>query len=190
MCWNEDIVAGMATLEERLRTVVGQRRVAIGLSLAELGSRSGVSVSTLSRVETGGRKVTIELLEALAMPLETTVAALVAEASQEDRLLVPTPPVQLGSGLTGYLLRVEDDGRQLLRLTIPVRRSLPEPRTHPGREWFHVLRGRVRLRVGERELVLQPGQTVQFDTTRPHVFGAVGTPAEILSRFEPGAHRT
>jgi hypothetical protein len=57
------IVAIMATLEEKLRTVIGRRRVAIGLSLAELGARSGVSVSTLSRIETGGRRVTVELLE-------------------------------------------------------------------------------------------------------------------------------
>lgn len=170
--------------------VIGRRRVALDLSLADLAVRSDVSVSTLSRIETGGRKVTVELLEAVAAALDTTVTALVAEAAQEDRLLVPTPPVELGNGVTGYLLRVEEDGRQLLRLTIPVRRPLPEPRTHPGTEWFHVLRGRVRLRVGEREVVLDPGQTVQFDTTRPHVFGAVGSPAEVLSRFEPGAHRT
>jgi transcriptional regulator with XRE-family HTH domain len=180
----------VATVEERLRVVLGRRRTALGLSLADVSARSGVSVSTLSRVETGARKVTVELLEAVADPLDTTVTALVAEASQEDRLLVPTPPVELGHGITGFLLRVEDDGRQLLRLTIPVRNPLPPPRTHPGTEWFHVLRGRVRLRVGERELVLDPGQTVQFDTTRPHVFGAVGSPAEVLSRFEPGAHRT
>jgi transcriptional regulator with XRE-family HTH domain len=179
----------MATLEARLRTTLARRRVAVGLSLAELGARSGVSMSTLSRVETGGRKVTVELLEALAGPLDTTVAALVAEAAQEDQLLVPTPPVTLGGGVAGHLLRVEEDGRQLLRLTIPVRRPLPRPRTHPGREWLHVLRGRLRLRVGDREMVLQPGQTAQFDTTRPHAFGAVGAPAEVLSRFEPGAHR-
>lgn len=180
----------MANLEERLRLVIGRRRVAMGLSLADLGARSGVSVSTLSRIETGGRKVTVGLLDALAGALDTTATALVAEASQEDRLLVPTPPVELGNGITGHLLRVEEDGRQLLRLTIPVRHPLPDPRTHPGTEWFHVLRGRVRLRVGDRELVLDPGQTVQFDTTRPHAFGGVGAAAEVLSRFEPGAHRT
>lgn len=178
----------MANLEERTRVALGRARTAAGLSLAEVASETGISASTLSRIESGERRVTIEFLERIAGALNTTAAAVLADAAREDRLLVPTPPVKLAGGLTGIVLRVEDDGRSLLRVTVPVRKTLT-PRTHPGSEWLHVLRGQLRLHVGERQVTLQPGQTAQFDTSRPHAFSGIGQPAEVLSRFEPGAHR-
>jgi transcriptional regulator with XRE-family HTH domain len=178
----------MANLEERTRVTLGRARTATGLSLAEVATKTGISPSTLSRIESGERRVTIDFLERIASALGTTAANVLADAAREDRLLVPTPPVELAGGLTGIVLRVEDDGRSLLRITVPVRKTLT-PRAHPGTEWLHVLRGRLRLRVGERQVTLEPGQTAQFDTSRPHAFSGVGGPAEVLSRFEPGAHR-
>lgn len=182
------MIADMANLEERTRVALGRARLATGMSLATLAAETQISISTLSRLESGERRVTIDALERIAMALGTTAAAVLADAAREDRLLLPTPPVELAGGLTGVVLRVEDDGRSLLRVTVPARR-LTHTAVHPGREWLHVLRGRLRLRVGERRLDLRTGQTVQFDTTEPHAFGGVGGPAEILSRFEPGAHR-
>ena len=178
----------MATLEKRTRVALGRARNAAGLSLAEVATETGISASTLSRIESGDRRVTIDFLERIATALGTTAANVLADAAREDRLLVPTPPVKLAGGLTGVVLRVEDDGRSLLRVTVPVRKTLT-PRAHPGTEWLHVLRGRLRLRVGERLVTLEPGQTAQFDTSQPHAFSGVGGPSEILSRFEPGAHR-
>ena len=178
----------MANLEERTRVALGRARIATGMSLAEVASATKISPSTLSRIESGERRVTIDFLERIATALGTTAANVLADAAREDRLLVPTPPVKLAGGLTGFVLRVEDDGRSLLRVTVPVRKTLT-PRAHPGNEWLHVLRGRLRLRVGERQVTLEPGQTAQFDTSQPHAFSGVGGPAEVLSRFEPGAHR-
>ncbi|MEX2621374.1 MAG: XRE family transcriptional regulator [Egibacteraceae bacterium] len=169
---------------------LGRARHATGMSLVELAARTGISTSTLSRLESGERRVTIDALERVEEALGTTAAAVLADAAREDRLLLPTPPVELAGGLTGIVLRVEDDGRSLLRITVPVRRvTRTHTAVHPGTEWLHVLRGRLRLRVGERRLDLEPGQTAQFATTEPHAFGGIGGPAEILSRFEPGAHR-
>jgi transcriptional regulator with XRE-family HTH domain len=179
----------MANLEDRTRTTLGRARNATGLSLAEVADRTGISASTLSRIESGERRVTIDFLERIARALGTTAAAVLADAALEDRLLVPTPAVKLAGGLTGVVLRVEDDGRSLLRVTVPVRKTLSHTAVHPGTEWLHVLRGRLGLRVGERQVTLEPGQTAQFDTNQPHAFGGIGRPADILSRFEPGAHR-
>lgn len=167
---------------------LSRARIATGMSLAELAGRTGISASTLSRIESGERRVTIDSLERIAEALGTTAANVVADAAREDRLLVPTPAVKLAGGLTGIVLRVEDDGRSLLRITVPVRKML-NPRSHPGTEWLHVLRGKLRLRVGERLVTLEAGQTAQFETSQPHAFSGVGGPAELLSRFEPGAHR-
>lgn len=182
------IHANMANLEERTRVALGRARHATGLSLADLAATTGISASTLSRLESGERRVTIDALERIATALGTTAAAVLADAAREDRLLLPNPPVELAGGLTGVVLRVEDDGRSLLRVTVPARR-VSHTAVHPGTEWLHVLRGRLRLRVGERRVDMEPGQTAQFATTQPHAFGGIGGAAEILSRFEPGAHR-
>lgn len=179
----------MAELEEQTRLALGRARHATGMSLADLAQRTGISPSTLSRMEAGERRVTVDALDRIATALGSTAAAVLADAAQEDRLLLPTPEVHLEGGLTGVVLRVEDDGRSLLRITVPARRSLTHTEVHPGTEWMHVLRGRVRLRLGDRQVDLLPGQTAQFATTTPHAFGGVGGEAEILSRFEPGAHR-
>ncbi len=178
----------MATLEERTRWALARVRHAKGLSLAELAATTGISASTLSRLEGGERRLTLDTLERIATALGTTATAVVADAAREDRLLLPTPDADLGGGLTGVVLRVEEDGRSLLRVTVPARR-LARTYVHPGSEWLHVLRGRLRLRVATRQIDLEAGQTAQFDTSEPHAFAGVGGPAEILSRFEPGAHR-
>ena len=178
-----------SSLDARMRTVLGRARQAAGMSLQDLADSTGVSVSTLSRIESGERRLTVEVLEVLAEAMETSVASLVADAEEDDRLLLPTPEVAMSDGMHGVLLHTDGDGRQLLRITVPRRPHTGPGRTHPGREWFHVLRGRVRLRVGDREVVLEPGQTARFDCTLPHTFGGEDGEAEILSRFEPGAHR-
>ncbi|HVM15575.1 MAG TPA: XRE family transcriptional regulator [Egibacteraceae bacterium] len=178
----------MANLEERTRVALGRARQATGMTLTELAEQTDISTSTLSRLESGERRVTIDALERIATALGTTAAAVLADAAREDRLLLPTATVELAGGLTGAVLRVEDDGRSLLRISVPARR-VTRTVVHPGTEWLHVLRGRLRLRVGERQVDMEAGQTAQFATTEPHAFGGIGGAAEILSRFEPGAHR-
>ena len=182
-------LANMAKLEDHARTALARARAATGMSLADLSGRTGISASTLSRIEAGERRLTVDFLERMADGLGTSAAAVLAEAAREDRLLVATPRIRLAGGMSGIVLRVEDDGRSLLRITVPARQTLRQAVAHPGSEWMHVLRGRLRLRVGERDAVLEPGQTAQFDTNQRHAFGGVGAPADILSRFEPGAHR-
>ena len=62
--------------------------------------------------------------------------------------------------------------------------------THEGTEWLYVLTGRMRLIVGERDLVLKAGEVAEFDTRLPHWFGSDGEiEAEILSIFGPQGER-
>lgn len=158
------------------------------MSLAELAERTGTSASTLSRLENGERRLTVDALEAIAQGLETTVHNLVADAERSDRLLLPVPEIELDDGSRALVLRTEADGRQLLRMLVPQRR--PSTRQeHPGTEWLHVLRGRLWLAVGDRQMVVEAGRTAQFDCSLPHAMGGDRGPADILSRFEPGAHR-
>ncbi len=71
---------------------------------------------------------------------------------------------------------------------IPTTQSTPNPRAHDGYEWLYVLSGRMRLVLDDDDIVLDVGEAVEFDTTRPHWFGSTGEgPAEVLSLFgRPG----
>jgi quercetin dioxygenase-like cupin family protein len=73
-------------------------------------------------------------------------------------------------------------------VVIPASQSTPQPRTHDGYEWLYVLAGRMRLILGDQDLVLGVGEVVEFDTQLPHWFGSTGEgPAEVLSIFgRPG----
>ncbi len=59
-------------------------------------------------------------------------------------------------------------------MILPGRSEEPEPRTHEGYEWVYVLSGRLRLVLGEHDVVLGSGEAAEFDTRVPHWFGAAG----------------
>jgi quercetin dioxygenase-like cupin family protein len=79
-------------------------------------------------------------------------------------------------------------GVQAWKIVVPVAQSRPNPRTHDGFEWLYVLVGRLRLVLGNQDLVLGVGEAAEFDTQVPHWFGSTGDgPAEVLSIFgRPG----
>ncbi|MGV9294517.1 helix-turn-helix domain-containing protein [Amycolatopsis sp. NPDC003676] len=159
-----------------------------GVSLAELSRSTGISTSTLSRLESGQRKPSLELLlpitAALGVPFDEIVAA--------PRILDPRVPQQAA----------KRDGRVLIPLSrhqgelraykqiIPARDEEPHPRSHDGHEWLYVLRGRLRVRLSDHDFIMGPGEAAEFDCHIPHWFGAAGKgDVEILSLFSKSGER-
>ncbi|NUR24717.1 MAG: helix-turn-helix transcriptional regulator, partial [Catenulispora sp.] len=164
----------------RLRTLRRQRET----TLAELSAATGISVSTLSRLESGARKPTLELLLPLAKAHGVTLDELV------DAPLTGDPRIHLrplaGYGMTILPLTRRPGGIQAYKMVIEAKspRRSPELKTHEGFEWLYVLNGRLRLKLGENDLVLEPGEAAEFDTRVPHWFGAAdGSAVEFLSLF-------
>lgn len=176
-------------LEEIARTRVRALRNAHGWSLDELASRTHISASTLSRLETGHRRIAIDHLVTLARALGTTVDELLAEEHEEDVIIHPRRDT-VGDA-TYWLFTDEADasGRVVAKLRIPERTELPEPRVHPGRDWFYVLHGTLRLDLGGREVLVPAGRAASFDTMTPHTMGGHGGPVEILSIFDHHGRR-
>ncbi|MEU3405693.1 XRE family transcriptional regulator [Streptomyces sp. NPDC006670] len=173
-----DTEAVLDAIGPRLRALRRNR----GLTLEALAATTGISVSTLSRLESGHRRPTLELL----LPLAKT-----HRVALDD--LVGAPP-------TGdprvHLEPLRKHGRVIVPLTrypgrIQVFKQVLTPRepqlvTHEGYEWFYVLAGEVRLLLGDEEFLLRPGEVAEFDTARPHWFGpADGVAAEVLHLFGP-----
>jgi transcriptional regulator with XRE-family HTH domain len=180
------IAAALDEVAPRLRRIREQRR----MTLDGVASSTGISKSTLSRLETGGRRPTLELLLALShayrVPLDDLVAA---PAEGDPRLYLKPGRVK---GRTVIPLTRQPDGMQAWKIIIPTSKVTPAPRTHEGYEWIYVLSGRMRFILGDEDWVLGPGEIAAFDTAVPHWFGSTGDqPAEILSIFgRPGERMT
>jgi transcriptional regulator with XRE-family HTH domain len=168
----------LAAVGPRLRSLRRKR----GITLAALAETTGISESTLSRLESGGRKPNLELLLPLAraygLPLDELVGA-----PQTGDPRVHLRPVTHG-GMTFVPLTRRVGGLHAHKLVIPPSAGEPELKTHEGYEWLYVLNGRLRLFLGDRSLVLDPGEVAEFDTHLPHWMGpADDRPVELLVIF-------
>jgi transcriptional regulator with XRE-family HTH domain len=176
-----------------LDTLVRQRirglRVALGWSLDELAARSYLSPSTLSRIETGHRRIALDQLTPIARALGTTLDQLVESADDDD--VVIRPLRDEGRGITTWLLSRAGSPAGMTVAKLRVTRRVPARlRVHPGHDWFTVLSGVIVLRLGERTILVRAGEAAEFSTMVPHAFGAQDGPAEILCILDHDGQRT
>ncbi len=180
MSVDDDLDSVLTAVGPRLRTLRRQRET----TLASLSAATGISVSTLSRLESGQRRPTLELLLPLARAYGVQIDELVGAPPTGDPRVHLRPVTR--HGMTMVPLTRRAGGVQAYKLIIPPDRQpvIPEPQTHEGYEWLYVLSGRLRLVLGDQDLVLTPGEAAEFDTRVPHWFGCADTtPVEILSLF-------
>jgi transcriptional regulator with XRE-family HTH domain len=185
------------TQDEDLDGLVRKRirglRAARGWSLDDLAARCYLSPSTLSRIETGGRRIALDQLAPIARALGTTLDQLLESADDDDVVIRPQRDVV--RGVTTWMLTREPGPHGIsvarMRITKPEPgRGTNELGVHPGRDWFTVLSGTIALLLGERTILVQAGQAAEFSTMIPHAFGARDGPAEILCIFDHDGQRT
>ena len=175
-----DLDEALTAVGRRLRALRRERE----LTLVDMSAVAGISVSTLSRLESGARRPTLELLLPLAHAYRVTLDELV-DAPPTGDPRIHLRPIRR-NGMTVLALTRRAGGIQAYKIVIPgvSRRKRPDPQTHEGYEWLYVLNGRLLLVLGEQDLVLAPGEAAEFDTRVPHWFGAPGPePVEFLSLF-------
>ena len=181
---------GMADDLEDVLTAVGPRLRALrqrrGATLATLSKATGISVSTLSRLESGSRRPSLELLLPLAKAHQVPLDELVGAPPTGDPRVHARPLHRYGRTIIPLTSR--PGGLQAFKQIIPAGNpeQRPDPRSHEGYEWLYVLSGRLRLILGEHDLVLKPGEAAEFDTHTPHWFGSADSHAvEFLCLFGP-----
>ena len=180
------IAASLGQVGSRLKRLRTNRR----LTLTAVAETTGISKSTLSRLETGDRRPTLELLLALSHVYRVPLDDLV-DAPEEGDPRLQLKPGRV-KGRTVIPLTRQPEGMQAWKIVIPRSLSTPELRAHDGHEWIYVLSGHLRFVLGEDEHVLEPGDVAAFDTVVPHWFGSNGADVvEILSIFgRPGERMT
>lgn len=162
----------------RLRRLRSQR----GVTLTAVSEVTGISKSTLSRLENGQRRPSLELLLPIAQAYRVPLDDLVGAPEVGDPRIRLKP--RSASGRTVVPLTRQPGGMQAWKIIIPATKTEPVLKAHEGYEWLYVLAGRMRLVLGDHDLLLGPGEVAEFDTRVPHWFGSTGDDsAEILSLF-------
>lgn len=173
----------LAQVGPRLRAA----RRARGWTLEDLAERAGMSMSTLSRLESGKRQASLELLLPLTRQLGIRVDDLLAPGPADPRVVRATIR---RDGMTLTPLAPEHAPLAIYRIVYEPVAEPPPLRTHAGYEWFYVVSGKLHLRLGEQEYVLGRGEAAEFDTQTPHaMWPAAGRPAHVLSIFNGDGER-
>lgn len=165
-------------IERVVRTRLRSLRHTLGLSLDELAARTNLSPSTISRVETGKRTISLDVLVPLAHALQVDLDELLDVRGDDDVVIHPMPSTS-GDHTTWMLSRPTGNTIALKMRLVPSDRAV-EQRVHPGHDWFFVIEGRVRLSLGDREIVVETGEAAEFATMTPHAIAALDAPAELI----------
>ncbi|GEC28235.1 MULTISPECIES: helix-turn-helix domain-containing protein [Pseudonocardia] len=176
---NEPIDQTLDTVGPRLKHLRLHREV----TLTRLADETGISASTLSRLESGLRRPTLEQLLPLARYYGVTIDSLVDAPRTADPRL-DLRPMACSDGSVIIPLTRRPGGIQAYKFVLPTGSddTLPDPRSHEGYDWAYVLNGTLRLVLGDQDLLLRAGEAVEFDTRTPHWFGATSSgPVEYLS---------
>lgn len=183
----DELDAVLTAVGPRLRALRKQR----GITLDQLAEDTGISVSTLSRLESGQRRPTLELLLPLARTHHVPLDELVGAPASGDPRIYPRP-LQRG-GRTWLPLTRNPGGPAVFKQIIPPSPDPPpdlDPRTHEGHEWLYVISGQLRLVLGDKDFVLTAGEAAEFDTRIPHALANAGRkPVELLNIFGPQGER-
>lgn len=182
---HDELSRALASVGPRLRALRRRRDI----TLADLSATTGISISTLSRLESGERRPTLELLLPLAKAYAVTLDELVDAPLTGDPRVHMRPVVR--NGMTLIPLTRRAGGIQAYKMIIPARPGgEPDPRVHEGYEWLYILNGRLRLVLGDNDIVLSPGEAAEFDTRVPHWFDCASPEdAEVLALFGPQGER-
>jgi transcriptional regulator with XRE-family HTH domain len=171
-------------IDARVRLRLRQLRTEQGLTLQQVAERASIDVSTLSRLESGKRRLALDHLPGLAAALGVSTDELLGPPPSPDPRVRGRPRSR--EGLTMWpLSRHGATGLRAYRVDIsPERRTPPASLpVHEGYDWLYVLTGRLRLVLGDDDLAIEPGEAVEFSTWTPHWFGAVSGPVELLAIF-------
>jgi transcriptional regulator with XRE-family HTH domain len=169
-----------ALVRQRLRGL----RLSLGLSLDDLAARTHLSASTISRVETGKRTISLDVLRALCTGLQTDMATLLETSTDDDVVIRPVASRADGQTIWPLSRPRGEGGVNAVKMRLEPRRHEGELGVHPGHDWFFVLSGTVLLTLGDREIEVHEGEAAEFSTMTPHGFGAVGGPAEVVMIFD------
>ena len=178
-------------LDTRVRRRLRQLRAERGLTLEQVADRANIDISTLSRLESGKRRLALDHVPALAAAIGVSTDELLGAGGAVDPRVRGRPRTYGHMTMWPLTQQSPAGGLQAFKIVISAERATPpEPLpAHEGHEWLYVLSGTLRLILGVQEHTIKPGEAVEFSTWTPHWFGAADGPVELIGLFGPHGQR-
>jgi transcriptional regulator with XRE-family HTH domain len=176
-----------STIEDTVRTRLRSLRTSLGLSLDDMAARTHLSASTISRIETGKRTISLDVLLPLARALQVDLDSLLEVQDDDDVIIRPTPTCS--DDRTTWMLSRPTGNQIAIKMRLEPTNEPATLRVHPGHDWFFVIEGRVLLTLGEREIIIEAGEAAEFGTMTPHATRAIDGPAELIMIFDRDGQR-
>ena len=176
-------------VERRVRDRIRSLRKARGWTLDDLAGRTLINASTLSRIETGRRRVALDQLAPIARALGTSIDDLVDVSEDEDVVIRPRRDTVHGAIVWPLTRQHDTTGLIVSKMRLPAASGEPDPQVHPGHDWFYVLEGSAILVLGERRFLVETGNAAEFSTMTPHWIAGHEGPVDILTIFDREGER-
>jgi quercetin dioxygenase-like cupin family protein/DNA-binding XRE family transcriptional regulator len=167
-------VAGVAggDPEDAVAEQVRRRRLALGLSNAELAARAGISKAMLSKIEHRRTSCSLTTLARLAAALAVPTSALLGEVEPAHRVVFTAgaPATDGDRDRVDRLLGPACGPRGGLEVHLVTLREAGEVERsrHPGHELLYVLEGAMVYGCEEARWTLRPGDALQLDGEGEH----------------------
>lgn len=177
--------AAEESIDARVRRRLRELRLEQGLTLQQVSERAHIDISMLSRLESGKRRLALDHIPGLASALGVSADDLLGGSPAPDPRVRGQPVTRDGLTMWPLTNRAQSGGLRTFKIRISARRRKPPDvlRVHDGHDWMYVIDGRMRLLLGEQDLVIEPGEAVEFTTLTPHWFGVVDAAVELIAVF-------
>jgi transcriptional regulator with XRE-family HTH domain len=178
-------------VDTRVRRRLRELRISKGMTLEEVATSARIDVSTLSRLESGKRRLALDHLPRLAEALAVSTDDLLREPERPDPRVRGTAHTHNDVTYWPLTRQGPAGGLHAFKIRINAKRKTPpaERPVHEGHDWVYVLSGELRLILGDRDFTIKPGEAAEFSTWEPHWFGVVDGPVEAIAILGPHGER-
>ena len=170
-------------IEAEIGKRIHQYRLQNQFTLQELADKTGYSKGYLSKVEKSSKAPPVATLSVIARELGVSVSVILGEEALDDsiclvreneRMLMAKTGEEFGYAYEALANPYPNKHMEPFVLTYPSDEALKHTFQHDGEEMLFVLQGKIRFKYANRELVLEEGDCVYFDSGTPHTGEPLG----------------
>jgi len=177
---------------EEIHQIIKRTRIEQGMTLKNLSEKTNLSISFLSQIERGSSSLAITSLKKVADAFSVPITYFFESVSNNTYVVKEDDrkPFKLeGSSVEYTRLNGNFSGRNLEPLLVklaPGQVEKNQESTHPGEEFYFVLKGAVLFKVGGQEYFLREGETIHYPSEVPHTWeNPLNEESVVLSVLTP-----
>ncbi len=179
----EPAFSGMETKIKQIAARIKELRLITGLSVEDMAARTGTTVHEYEQCEAGNRNLSVAFLYHCTLSFGVDMGDLLEGKSPKLRSYALTRKgegqrIEEAHNMVGFNLASDFRNRIALPLYMELNYNGNEEDielvTHEGQECDIVIRGHMKIRIGEHTEVLGPGDCIYYDSGTPHGMIAVG----------------